>query len=56
VSLCGGARRFRFAGKKEAAGAAVAVRLVGIMDIECHLVIGAMVFGAAIDAEHVGKQ
>ena len=33
------ARRFRFGGEKEAAGAAVAVILVGIMEIECGLVI-----------------
>jgi len=34
------ARRFRLGGKKEAAGAAVAVILIGIMDIEYHLVFG----------------
>jgi hypothetical protein len=34
------ARRFRFGGEKEAAGGAVAVMLVGIMGIECRLVIG----------------
>jgi hypothetical protein len=33
------ARHFRFEGKKEAAGAAVAVMLVGIMDIEYRSVI-----------------
>jgi hypothetical protein len=33
------ARRFRLGDKKEAAGVAVAVILVGIMDIECRLVI-----------------
>jgi hypothetical protein len=32
-------RRFRLGDKKEAAGVAVAVILVGIMDIECRLVI-----------------
>jgi hypothetical protein len=34
------ARRFRFGGKKEAAGAAVAVMQVEVMDIECRFVIG----------------
>jgi hypothetical protein len=33
------ARRFRFEGKKEAAGAAVAMMLEGIMDIEYRWVI-----------------
>ena len=33
------ARRFRFGGEKEAAGVAVAVMLVGIMEIECRFVL-----------------
>ena len=33
-------RRFRLAHEKEAAGGAVAVMLIGIMDIECYLVFG----------------
>jgi len=39
VRLVSSARRFRFGGKKEAAGAAVAVMLVGIMEIECGFAI-----------------
>ena len=38
--------RFRFEGEKEAAGTAVEVRLVGIMDIELRFVIHLMPFGA----------
>jgi len=38
------ARRFRFGGEKEAAGVAVAVMLVGTMEIECRFVIGQMPF------------
>jgi hypothetical protein len=34
------ARCFRFGGKKEAAGAAVAVIQAGIMGIECYFMIG----------------
>jgi hypothetical protein len=40
VRLVSSAGRFRFGGKKEAAGAAVAVMVVGIMELEYGLVIG----------------
>ena len=38
-------RRFRFEGKKEAAGVAVAVIQAGIMEIECRFVIRSMLLG-----------
>jgi len=49
------ARRFRFGGKKEAAGAAVAVMLVGIMDSECGFVNRSVLFGACIVPDGDGK-
>jgi hypothetical protein len=51
--VCGRSRRFRFKGKKEAAGVAVAVIQVGIMGIEFHSVIRGMLFGDAIVQRYI---
>jgi hypothetical protein len=48
AGLISSARRFRFGGKKEGAGAAVAVIQMGTMEIECGLVYRPMFFGAAM--------
>jgi hypothetical protein len=45
VSLADAARRFRLGDEKEAAGGAVAVIEVGIMDIECDSSIPQKRFG-----------
>ena len=49
------ARRFRFGGKKEAAGAAVAVMVEGVMEIECGLVIRKMLLRTSMFADGAGK-
>jgi hypothetical protein len=46
-----GTRRFRFGGEKEAAGVAVAVMWLAIMEIESLFLIDSMVYGAAMVAD-----
>lgn len=56
VSLVVDPRRFRLGDEKEAAGGAVAVIQVGIMEIESRLVIGKSLFGAAMVSDGDGKR
>jgi hypothetical protein len=56
VSFVVDPRRFRLGDEKEAAGAAVAVILVGIMEIEYRFVIRKSLFGAADVADAGGKR
>jgi hypothetical protein len=56
VSFVVDPRRFRLGDEKEAAGAAVAVIQVGIMEIEYRFSIRKRLFGAAMVSDAGGKR